>query len=291
MKYPALILCCLMASAPALADPCKASRVIEQVFPADGLESLQINALAGDLRVSGVDGNEIRFHGRICTDKEMWLDRIGLDAVEGDGRLALTVVIPYREDDFKAKYASMDVEVEIPTGLPTSIKDSSGQVRVSNASVIDIDDSSGDIGVIDGRTALHVRDSSGDIDVRGLTGDVAIEDSSGNIQLRDIQGSVSIPRDSSGDIDIQRATGAVNIDRDSAGSISIDDTGPVTIGSDGSGSINISKVQGDVNIDRDGSGGIRVADISGDFQVRADGSGDIRTQNVRGKISIPGNRR
>jgi DUF4097 and DUF4098 domain-containing protein YvlB len=149
--------------------------------------------------------------------------------VERDGRtLELTVIIPYNDDNFDADYAYIDVNLAIPVGLPTIVRDSSGDILINAVSVTRIGDSSGNIRVDENRTSLEINDSSGRVEVRDLQGNLEVSDSSGDIDIRAVTGMVHIPRDSSGDIDIQ-------------------DTGAdVEIGSDGSGGIKIRNVKGGV---------------------------------------------
>ncbi|HUV12147.1 MAG TPA: hypothetical protein VMY18_00820, partial [Acidobacteriota bacterium] len=57
-----------------------------------------------------------------------------------------------------------------------------------------IDDSSGDISVVDVRGSVRVSDSSGDISVEDVSGDFEVtQDGGGRINYAGVQGTVTIP--------------------------------------------------------------------------------------------------
>ena len=284
---PAIFISIILSSC-VRADYCAESKIIERDFDASAFNQLEVKALAGDLEITPSTDDKIRFWGKVCTDEKHYLDMIDLKVVKSDGNLTLTTIIPYHRDDFDPGYATMDIELSIPVALPTRLRDSSGDILVKGVSVMEIDDSSGDIRVFNGKTNLSIRDSSGHILIRGLTGDVTITDSSGHIDLFDIEGSVAIPGDSSGDIDIKNVTGAVGIDRDGSGDIDIGVIGQdVIIGRDGSGDIKIKEVRGMVRIGADGSGSISVGDVAGNLTLGYKGSGDVSTYRIEGEIDLP----
>ena len=280
------LLSCIMT--PAFADYCGVSKTNAELISTTDISELRVNVLAGYLDIQPGSGNNVNFSGRACTDEEQWLDWMTLDVERDDKTLELTVIIPYQDDDFDADYAYMDVDLTIPEGLPTIVKDSSGDLLVHAVSVSRIDDSSGNIRVSENRTSLEINDSSGSIEIRDLQGNLEVSDSSGDIDIRTVTGTVHIPRDSSGDIDIETVSGKVSVGSDGSGDIDIQDIGAdVEIGSDGSGGIKIRNVKGGVLIGSDGSGSVYVADVSGKLLVEAKGSGGVRTRGIEGEISLP----
>ena len=290
MKKLILVLALITAgiSAPSFAEQCAAGKTIDEEYPSAGISMLKINALAGYLEISATESTEVSFTGHACSDEDEWLNRITLDVERQGETLILTVMIPYDDDDFDARYAYMDVDLALPANIPLEVKDSSGDITIDDVSATRVDDSSGNIRIYHNQSSLKVRDSSGDILVRDLKGDVEVSDSSGDIDIRQIVGSVQIPRDSSGGIDIETVTGEVTIGSDGSGNIEISDVdADVEVGSDGAGSIKIRDVKGGVLIGSDGSGGVTVTNISGDLLIIAKGSGDVQTRGVEGEISLP----
>jgi len=272
---------------------CDESKTIEHTFPRENLETLVLNALAGELVVVGNDSDNIELIAEVCTDELEYLDAMLIDIEQTKASLILTTIIPYNRKDWRADYAYMDLRLNLPKDLALELRDSSGNLSIKNTHLIGVDDSSGNIRISDSYSTasngkLVIKDSSGNIDIRGLRGNLEVTDSSGRLDIRDVEGDVYIPRDSSGNIEISRISGAVHIERDGSGDIDIEDVQQsVVIGSDGSGNIDISDISGSVSIGRDGSGNVRVSRVEGDFLLESKGSGNIRTRDINGQISVP----
>ncbi len=252
----------------ASADFCHESKRIVESFDATTLNHLEVKALAGSLSISSNGSGAVELNAKACTDQPEWLAQMSIDSrVEGD-RLELTVVIPKQRRGFDPDYAYVDVDLSIPQELLTSIRDSSGDIHVTDSAVMAIDDGSGGIRVSNGRSDLNVRDSSGEVIIRGLDGNLHIIDSSGSIDIRDVMGNVRIPSDGSGEIDIEHVKGKVTIDQDGSGGIDIQHVSQgVEVGRDGSGGIKVRDVEGAVVIGSDGSGNVMIADVTGDVRL------------------------
>lgn len=253
--HPAVLLALLMGlstSGSAWADSCRHSREIQRALPADAVQRMVVEARAGELRVTGVEGLEaVRVSAEACASHQEILEEIGMELRSERGVAVLQARIPDTDGwSWRDRYALLHLSVEIPRGM-----------------------------------AAEIDDTSGPLEVEG-TGDTRIRDSSGSIRARGISGSLDVD-DSSGSIDIMDVTGPVMVD-DSSGSIEIDQVlGDVTIARDSSGSIRIRDVEGSVHVLRDSSGSIEVVGISGDFSVDRDGSGSIRYRDVAGEVRIP----
>lgn len=244
----------LQFSNAAFGESCKYERKIEMTLDLSSSELLSIHALAGDLDVVGVPGsNEAAISGKACASKQEWLDASTIHTQSGD-HAVVRVEIPETSGGWSLignSYAHVDLRVEVPEDLALVIKDSSGDVFLTNIAEVDISDSSGDIEIENSRGQVTVRDSSGDIDIDQANGDIIIEsDSSGDIYAENITGSVRIVQDSSGDIEAR-------------------------------------SISGDVIVERDSSGDISVRDVGGDFHVLKDGSGQIRSTDVFGEVKVP----
>lgn len=214
-----------------------------------GASRVEIMARAGDLRVQPARTATLSAGGRACASSQEFLDQTLLH-VRRDGEVVrVHVQVPEEMKGVGIFYASLDLAVDVPPGLP-----------------VDVTDSSGDL-TLEGVRVATVRDSSGDIVARGLLGDVAIEDSSGDIRIEDSAGAVRVT-DSSGDIVI-RGAASVHI--------------PV----DSSGDIVVERVSRNVRIERDSSGDITIAGVGGNVEVLADGSGQLRVSEVKGTVRLP----
>ncbi|HUP61255.1 MAG TPA: DUF4097 family beta strand repeat-containing protein [Thermoanaerobaculia bacterium] len=261
----------LLAAGSVLADwddDCKYTAPRNLTTPAAGVTKVVIHAESGSLRVDGIAGaTQVGVTGTACTSDDEFLDRIRLTARRQGSELHIESDIPDRTVFFGFFQARLDFAVTLPAGLPVTIDDGSGWIKVSNTGALLIDDDSGSIELRNIRGNVEIDDDSGEIDIDGVNGDVRISDDSGSITVKNVTGHVEIEDDS--------------------GSISVARVASLRIRNDDSGSISVQNVRGDVLIDEDGSGSIDVADIGGNFTVEHKGSGGIDYTGVKGKVRIP----
>lgn len=253
MNKTLLVLACLVAST-AWGDYCKYEKQLEKTLDLSDASLLNINAVAGELRVAGNgSGDEAIIEATICASDESWADESRLRFASGQ-----TAEISVEAPDYDNgsswndnEYFSVDLIIRIPAGMALNIRDSSGGLTVEGSGELSIRDSSGDIEIEDIRGMVNIEDSSGDIDMTQIHGDLVIEgDSSGDISGTDIRGSVLVKKDSSGNIRFEN-------------------------------------VQNDFVVERDSSGNIVADTVGGDFRVLKDGSGHIKAKDVAGEIDIP----
>lgn len=250
-----IVLALALASGEATAGPCKHRADRSAELDAAGITTVEIYALAGDLKVTGRDsGSAIRASGEACVSKEGMLEELDITIRRTDDRVQILAEMPDTSDEtgdrWVGQYAVLDLEVTLPAGMSVILHDSSGDLEAENLAAVEV------------------------------------SDSSGGIELRDIAGPVLIPRDSSGDIFMERV-GDVTIQVDSSGEIEIREAGSVTIANDTSGDIWVSDVRGSVLIGNDSSGKITARDVGGDLIVENDTSGGIRYDRVAGQVSVP----
>lgn len=244
-----LALALLVLALPAAAMDCRHAAERRASIATAGATSVIVNARAGDLSLRPAADATLSAHGRACASSERWLGETNL-AVRREGNvLRIDVLVPDDIVGIGLSYATLDLTVEVPAGLPIVVTDSSGDIEASDVRV------------------ARVTDSSGDIVLRHLRGDVEIQDSSGDVTVADAAGRVQV-RDSSGDIVVVGAA-------------------EVLIPNDSSGDIRIERVAGSVRIEQDSSGDIVVADVGRDFTLASDSSGEVRHSRVRGRVQLP----
>ena len=199
---------------------------------ADGISQLTINAGAGSMDVSGVQG----------------LDNIVVKA---------TIIVPDEDEDDAVRIIEKRIKLSLEKNAGEAELDAwfeNGLVSFGSSPYIVLE-----ISVPTG-LAVNIDDGSGSIDVVDVGGDITIDDGSGSIDIRNVA-SVKID-DGSGSIDIVNAAGDVSI-VDGSGSISVKHVeGSVTV-DDGSGSIKVSDIDHDLIIIDDGSGSLTFSDIRG----------------------------
>jgi len=199
---------------------------------ASGISQLSINAGAGSMEVTGVDGlDRITVKATIVVsdeDEEDALKIINKKMTLSLAKNGNAAQLDAWFDDGIMGFGSdshIALEVSVPNGMSLDIDDGSGSMEITNIDAdVTIDDGSGSIDVSD-IASLKIDDGSGSIDIENAAGDVSITDGSGSISVRHVQGSVTID--------------------------------------DGSGSIKVSDVENDLVIIDDGSGGLTFSDVRG----------------------------
>jgi hypothetical protein len=272
---PIAALVCLVVAAPVFAEgwmddqsDCRYSAPRHLTTPSSGITRIVIHAEAGSLTVTGTPGAaQINANGNACTSDEDFLSRMTLTMHKAGSELHIDATIPQKTVVFGFFQARLDFSVAVPDGVPVSIDDGSGWMKVANV----------------GPTTIN--DESGAIEVRNVHGSLVIHDESGGIDVDSVRGGVKI-EDDSGEIIVKNVAGAVEIEDDS-GSITVASVDSLHIPNDDSGSITVQNVRHDVIIDEDSSGSIDVADVGGNFTVGQKSSGGIDYERVAGRVSIP----
>lgn len=249
-------------------NDCEYSAARNATTPASGVTRVIIHAEAGSLKVDGVQGaTQVGVTGTACTSEEDFLPRMTLTLRRNGSDLHIDASIPEKKVMFGFFNARLDFAVTVPAGIPVSIDDDSGWIKVANLGATKIDD------------------DSGAIEARNIRGDLTIDDDSGGIDVDTVAGNVLI-EDDSGEINVKNVTGKVEIEDDS-GSINVARVDSLHIREDDSGSIDAHDVKRDVIIDYDSSGSVTVADIGGNFTVHRKSSGGIDYVRVAGKVDVP----
>jgi hypothetical protein len=192
---------------------------------AEGVQTLQIEAGAGGLDVTGVPGTTkivvaalIRVPDADADEAQQILSEdlvLSLDRKGGSADLKAY----FENSDRFGNSPSVSLEVRVPEGMSLDVEDGSGSVEVRNVrGDISLDDGSGSIQLTDSGGRLRVRDGSGSIIIKGAGGDIEIVDGSGSIAVARVQGSVTVD-DGSGSIDVSEVSGDLFILEDGSGSI------------------------------------------------------------------------
>ena len=154
----------------------------ELSLSASGIDTVEIEAGAGSLEVSGVSGaDEIMVTATIqVSDHDADKAR---KIIESDLVLTLeqrgetAVLKAYFEHSFwrSGKNRSVQLSVQIPEHLNLGVDDGSGSMSVSDI-----------------KGAIRIEDGSGSITMTNVGGDVRIDDGSGTISADDVGGDLSI---------------------------------------------------------------------------------------------------
>lgn len=211
-------------------------------LPLESIEALEIQTESGDLTLRGDDqAHVITVEATIRKSQNIADDDI-LITLEQDGNLAR--LVSETKGGFGLRYTDIDLTVTIPSTLPVSIVDDSGDIDISHLA-----------------GPLTIQDDSGDILINDVTGEVTIDDQSGDITIKNAS-ALKLIHDESGQISLENTAGDLEIEDESGDMRITKHDGNLTI-SDGSGDIDIDTVTGDVVILEDGSGDRKVKKVSG----------------------------
>ena len=195
-----------------------------------GAARVEVLARAGDLTVRLSTGAAVTASGKACASNEKYLAQSQVHVSRRGEVVQVVVQLPDEMKGFGIVYASLDLTVDVPAGLPVDVTDSSGDVTIDKVRLV------------------RLTDSSGDIVVRDVPGDIEINDSSGDIVVRGAR-DVVIPSDSSGDIVVARVADSVRIESDTSGDVAISDVRKnVEFIADSSGDVKVSGVKGTVKV-------------------------------------------
>ncbi|MGI9221077.1 MAG: hypothetical protein ACR2QS_08595 [Woeseiaceae bacterium] len=198
-------------------------------LPANGVDSLEIDAGAGSILVSGVaDASDITVRAIIRVPDD--------DVDEAQKIIAEDLVLRLEKKRSTAKLdayfdhgswssgesAAVDLEVSIPQGLEIFIDDGSGSITIQDVhSEVAVDDGSGSV-EISGASSVFIDDGSGPVWISNISGDVEVEDGSGDIEVHTVGGTVTID-DGSGGIDVRDVEQDLEIIDGGSGSVHIAD--------------------------------------------------------------------
>ncbi len=231
LKGLVLILCFVFSVTQAAAY----ERERELILPAAGIEGIEFDCGAGDLRIQGKEGlKEIKVQASIVVigEKRNKLDatikkRVRLSLTRRGSKAVLTSKIKgFVFKLFRRRTLLVHLDVTLPQQLFLDIEDRSGLVKIDNYS--------GDI---------KMEDGSGHIEIATVTGNLRIVDGSGSIKINNVDGDVETS-DGSGSMDLKKINGNVTI-------------------ADGSGNVYIDGVEKNVNLRRGGSGKEYIKNVKG----------------------------
>jgi DUF4097 and DUF4098 domain-containing protein YvlB len=219
-------------------DSAKLNKEIELALADDAIVQLKVDVGAGDLRITGKEGqSEIKVIAKVFGE-ELSDDDYILSLEKQDDTAVL--IAQFKNDSYNN--ARIDLEITMPPSLALLVDDRSGHIIIESLkNGVVINDRSGDIELSHITGLVKIEDRSGDLLAKDLQGDVFINDRSGEIQLKDVAGDVNID-DSSGDIRAKNVSGIVTV-ADSSGDININGAADFKLISDSSGDVSLRNIK------------------------------------------------
>ena len=253
MRRTALALLLLAPFAAAAADDCRYQAPRNLQIDLAGVRSVQIDVNSYDLHVNGTPGaKQAAVNGRACASDPSLLDKLQITKRREGDQLIIELGGHggFSFHLFGSHSASLEAHVQLPPGMPVTVRVGSGDASV------------------EGMQQLQGTVGSGDLHVSNIAGAFGTSVGSGDVDASDV-GSLHAGSVGSGDLKVNGIRGDARI------------------GSIGSGDVTLRDVGGSVHADTLGSGDLGVHGVGGDLSLGAKGSGDVSQSGVKGRVSVP----
>jgi hypothetical protein len=253
MRRTLVLLPLLLVSLTAVADDCRYSAPRNLHDDLAGVRGVQIELHSHDMHLVGSgSSSSLELTGRACASSQAKLDNLQVTSHREGDQLIIDVGGNSRIDVsfFGVSYEDLDLQIQLPSTMPVSVNDGSGDAYIGGLSQVD------------------AQTGSGDLHIHNISGEVTVTAGSGDVELQHI-GSLNAGALGSGDLNVHDVASNVHV------------------GTVGSGDVVLDKVGGSVEVGTLGSGDLTVTNVRGNLTVGAKGSGDVTHSNISGKVSVP----
>lgn len=272
------------AAAPALAE--RVERPIDRSFDAAAIRKVEIENLAGDMVVAGVEGGSIRVHGTVFAEDSagrtgaQLADSLVVEFDPSGGRLTVRAVYPTAHRRFH--YPRRENNVDLPWFLEwaqdwgSTVRYQGREVRVTGEAGSGAATLYADFRLeLPPGVTVTAKNLVGTIRSEGVRGDQTLDTASGPIFARGGHGSL-VADTGSGDVEIVDHQGDALADTGS-GDVTLRHVRGEKLSADtGSGDVELVDCHGAIDADT-GSGNVVGSGLVAGAKVRADtGSGDVR---------------
>jgi hypothetical protein len=266
-----LALLALLSPALAFASDCEHAQPRSLDLDLAGVTTVRIETNANELRLAPARDGQASFTARACASDPALFDQLKFTQErQGD------VLVVRAERDgyssgifFKANYAYLQLDAQLPTTLAHEVRVGSGDAWIS------------------GQPNVRLDVGSGDAEVRGATGTLRLKVGSGDVTALD-SGTLDVVSVGSGDLEARGVRGEATVGDIGSGDVAIHTVGrSLRVESLGSGDLVVTGVDGSVDIGTVGSGDATITDVGEGLSVRRIGSGDVSHRNVRGAVDLP----
>lgn len=252
---------------------------IEPPFPAE----IHVVNRNGEVEVRGTDENRIS----IRLKKRIWR-KDEEDAQEAANALkmitereGMKILFRTNREEFRRRRFNTYFTVYVPEGIDISVKNTYGQVKVSNTGNTDIDNPNGKTIVTDVAGALTVKNKYEDVEITNVESDCYVDSNNSDVYINNVGGNVEVIHrygrvelekvaenvvidGSNSEISCKTIGGTVNA-KSSYAEIFLRDAGPATVKGNNC-DIEIDSVRDYCNI-VDKYGKVEVTNLQGDLRV------------------------
>lgn len=180
-----------------LVPSARAQERVNETKPASADGTVRVNNLAGSVRVTGWDRNEVQVQGTLGRDVER------LDFTSEGGRIEIKVVLPEMERGRNRRIeASSELDIRVPAGSRVSVRTISADIAVQQVT--------GDLTLNSVSGSIELPGSSGRIAVETISGDVTVDDNAGPLKINAVSGRISV-RNSTGRVEVSTISGGIGV--------------------------------------------------------------------------------
>jgi hypothetical protein len=286
-----------LASLALLAAPAGAARNMlreeaRQTVAVHDFTSLRVENSRGDVELGPSADGEVHLtalkliRSGSADESRRLADELRVDSGIESGQLVVRVRYPREHSvhiglwdlfgDFELPSAEVRLGLQVPPGLPASVRTVSGDIRTDGVRAAQaIQSASGDVEVSDAGGAVRVETKSGDVSgrvlgpsyIRTASGDVDLDGARGPVDAHTGSGGLSV-KAAQDSLDLGTVTGDIEVDGAPRGLDATTTSGGVVVRG-AAGSILVSAASGDVDL---GVGvplrSVAVTTGSGDIEVR-----------------------
>jgi hypothetical protein len=284
----------LALAAPAL--PATGSQDIDRHFDSQGIRTVELENLAGEVVLVAADGPSIRVGAHVAAEDsagetaDSLAAALSVDMQTSGDKLVVKAVYPVDRFDhyrYPGNRSGSDAEDH---WLLSWLGGSNSEVQYQNRRIRVSSSGSGAALWADFRleipagVAVTVKNSVGRVVSTGVRADQRLDTASGDIDVRDSSGSLSLDT-GSGDVTVRQHDGAVDADTGSGDVVFEGVKGDKIAADTGSGNVNLLDCSGALDADT-GSGDVRGRGLVLGPRVHIDtGSGDVRLAGDFGSVN------
>jgi DUF4097 and DUF4098 domain-containing protein YvlB len=235
---------------------------------------VSVETARGDIKIVGVDGNELRVSVRASGtggDGKLRGANAVID-VTGDGYRIHPAGSGWLANSWRSP-ATVDFDVQVPRTAVIAANTSHGDISAEGtASGLDARTGSGNIRIQNAGANVSADTRKGDARIDGVRGNVQVRGGGDDVQVADVTGDVSIDGAFLGDTRIRKVDGTLRVKSPHADVTLVQLTGDLTLDSDdlslsgAAGSVQITARDKDIKIE-DALGRLDVANSHGDIAI------------------------
>jgi DUF4097 and DUF4098 domain-containing protein YvlB len=148
---------------------------INQTIPSSATGRVEVQNIAGSVRVTGWDRNEIRITGRLGEGTE----RLAVEG--GRDRTVIRVVVPQGRRNVRGS----ELEIRVPMQKDLTVRTTSAEIQIGGVTgALSASSTSGNLEITGSPRELSATSTSGEVDVNASTRTVRANTTSGSIRIR-----------------------------------------------------------------------------------------------------------